>query len=146
MNRNNSFYPNSDQRLKAFIVKLISKLITLSVSRICIKYSVERIYTQWPILLQIVMVSRGTRLVKNMGPEPLSPKMYSFYCPAQQKLKEIYAIKQPPQEQPQKSQKQVMLQKYIQIDQSIFASYGTHTTNYFASFGIFMHQGCRMWR
>ena len=31
-------------------------------------------------------------------------------------------------------------QEHPQIDQSIFASYGTHTSNYFASLGIFMTQ------
>ena len=32
------------------------------------------------------------------------------------------------------------------INQSIFASYGMHTRNNFASLGIFMHQGCTMQR
>ena len=81
------------------------------------------------ILLQIVMASPGTHLVKNHGSQSrtiesqlknMSPwvfmqphswykdrrqnsvlqfteiKMYSFYCPAQQSLKEIYAVKQQP--------------------------------------------------
>ena len=55
------------------------------------------------------------------------------------------AIKQQPQEQPQKSHKHI-LQKHLQIDQSIFVSYGMHTTNYFASLWIFMCQGCRTQR
>ena len=56
------------------------------------------------------------------------------------------AIKQQPQEEPQKSHIQDILQKHLQIDQSIFVSYGMHTTNYFASLGIFMRQGCRTQR
>ena len=52
--------------------------------------------------------------------------------------KEICVIKQQPQEQPQKSHKEDILEKHLKIDQSIFASYGTHTTNYFASLGIFI--------
>ena len=47
VNTNNSFYPNSGQCLKAFIVKLISKLITLSVNKICIEYSVKRIQNSY---------------------------------------------------------------------------------------------------
>ena len=38
-------------------------------------------------------------------------KKYSFYRPAQQRLKEICAVKQQAQEQPQKSHKQNILQK-----------------------------------
>ena len=41
------------------------------------------------------------------------------------------------QEQPQKSHKQ---QKHLQINQLIFASYGTHTINYFV-FGDFYASG-----
>ena len=48
--------------------------------------------------------------------------VYSFYYQAQQRLKEICT------RQSQKSHKQDILQKYLQIDQSIFASFGTHTT------------------
>ena len=70
-------------------------------------------------------------------------KIYSFYCQAQQRLKEICIIKQLPQEQPQKLHKQGILQKHLQTDQSIFASYGANAKNYFASLGIFMRQGCR---
>ena len=36
--------------------------------------------------------------------------------------------------------------KHLQIDQLIFASCGKHTTNYFVSLGIFMHQGNRTQR
>ena len=40
-----------------------------------------------------------------------------------------------------KSHKQDILQKHLQIDQSIFASHGRHTTNYFVSLGIFFPSG-----
>lgn len=70
-------------------------------------------------------------------------KIRSFYCQEQQRLKEICAVKQQPQEQPEKSHKQSILQKHGQIDQLTFASFGTHTTNYFVSLRIFMHQGHR---
>ena len=53
------------------------------------------------------------------------------------------AVKQQPQEQPQKSHKQSILQKHGQINQLTFASFGTHTTNYFVSLRIFMCQGHR---
>ena len=36
--------------------------------------------------------------------------------------------------------------KHLQIDQLIFAPCGKHTTNYFVSLGIFMHQGNRTQR
>ena len=39
------------------------------------------------------------------------------------------------QEWPQKSHKQ---KKHLQINQSIFASYGTHTTNYFVCGDFYM--------
>ena len=38
-------------------------------------------------------------------------------------------IKQLPQEQPKKSHKQDILQKHVQLEQSIFASYGTQAMN-----------------
>ena len=76
----------------------------------------------------------------------LKEKIYSFYCPAQQRLKEIWPVKQQLQEPPQKSHKQDIRQKHLQIDQSIFASYGTHTTNYFARLGIVMRQERRTQR
>ena len=38
------------------------------------------------------------------------------------------AVKQQPQEQPSKSHKQDILQKHLQINQSIFVSYTMHTT------------------
>ena len=63
-------------------------------------------------------------------------RQYSFYGHAQQWLKEICFVKQQTQEQPQKSHKQDILQKHLQIDQWIFASYGTHTTDCFTSLGI----------
>ena len=51
----------------------------------------------------------------------------SFYRKAQQRLKEICLVKQRPQEQPQKSHKQDVLQlKHLQIDQSVFASHRMH--------------------
>ena len=71
-------------------------------------------------------------------------KIHSFYCQEQQRLKEICAVKQHPQEQPQKSHKQSILQKHGQIDQLTFASFGTDTTNYFVSLRIFMCQGHRI--
>ena len=59
------------------------------------------------------------------------------------------ALKQQPQEQPQKSHKEDILQKPLQIhqtDRSINLCVlwdGMHTTNYFVSLGVFMRQGCR---
>ena len=50
--------------------------------------------------------------------------IYSFYCKAQQKLKEICVVKQKPREQPHKSHEQCILQKrHLMVDRSIFASY-----------------------
>ena len=116
------------------------------------------------ILLQIVMVSPGTPLVKNHESHSRTfesqfkkkwvpgsfvntqlicsqtpnfvlkfteIKIYCFCCKAQRRLKEISVVKQ----QPQKSHKQDILQKHLQIHQSIFACYGTHTTNCFAYLG-----------
>ena len=65
-------------------------------------------------------------------------KIYSFYCKAQRRLKEISVVYQ----QPQKSHKHI-LQKHLQIRQSIFACYGTHTTNCFACLGNFFASGRR---
>ena len=59
------------------------------------------------------------------------------------KVKEICTVKQQPQEQPQKSHTQDIHQKLLQIDQSIFASFRTHTTNCFVSLRTLMHQGRR---
>ena len=65
--------------------------------------------------------------------------MYSFCCKSQQTLKEISVVQQQPQEHlPERSQKQDILQKHLQ---SIFASYGMHTTNYFCVFGNFYASG-----
>ena len=122
-------------------------------------------------LLQIVMVSPGTYLVKihesqfttiesqfkNKSPGSfcnhtvnlkIDSKTLSYsllklkYTPSNVKhnkgKKEICVIKQQPQEHPQKSHKEDILEKHLKIDQSIFASYGTHTTNYSASLGIFI--------
>ena len=66
-------------------------------------------------------------------------KIYSFCCKPQQWLKEMCSVKQQPQEQPHKSHKQNILQKHLQIDQSI-------TKNYFLSSGIFIRQGRRTQR
>ena len=66
-----------------------------------------------------------------------------FVCKAQRRLKEARVVKQQPQEQPQKSHEQDILQKHLHIDRSIFASYGTHAVNFWASLGIFMRQGRR---
>ena len=50
--------------------------------------------------------------------------IYSFYCKAQQRLKEICVVKQKPREQPHKSHEQCILQKrHLMVDRSIFASY-----------------------
>ena len=70
----------------------------------------------------------------------------SFYRKAKQRLKEIYLVKQQPQEQPQKSHEQDILQKHLQIDRSMFASHATHAMNYFASLALFMRQGRRTQR
>ena len=59
------------------------------------------------------------------------------------KVKEIWAVKQQPQEQPQKSHTHDTHQKLLQIDQSIFASFRMHTTNCFVSLRTLMHQGRR---
>ena len=51
-------------------------------------------------------------------------KIYSLYCKAQQRLKEICVVKQKPREQPHKSHEQYILQKrHLMVDRSIFASY-----------------------
>ena len=50
--------------------------------------------------------------------------IYSFYCKAQQRLKEICVVKQKPREQTHKSHEQCILQKrHLMVNQSIFASY-----------------------
>ena len=73
-------------------------------------------------------------------------KIYSFYRKVQQRLTEIYLVKQQPQEQPQKSHKQDIPQKHLQIDRLSLASHGMHATNYFASLALFMCQGRRTQR
>ena len=50
------------------------------------------------------------------------------------KTKRNCVVKQQPQEWLQKSHKQDVLQKHLQTDRSIFASYGTPVINYFTSF------------
>ena len=70
----------------------------------------------------------------------------SFHHKAQQRRKKIYLDKQQPQEQPQKSYKQDILHKHLQIDQLTFGSVWTHAMNYFVSFALFMRQGRRMQR
>ena len=65
--------------------------------------------------------------------------MYSFCCKSPQTLKEISVVKQQPQEQlPERSHKHDILKKHLQ---SIFASYGMQTTNYFWVFGNFYASG-----
>ena len=50
--------------------------------------------------------------------------IYSFYCKAQQRLKEICVVKQKPREQTHKSHEQCILQKrHLMVNRSIFASY-----------------------
>ena len=73
-------------------------------------------------------------------------KIYSFYCKAQQRLKEICVVKQKPQEQPHKSHEQYILQSRIlwSIDRSLHPT--RKDINYFASLGIFMGQGRRKQR
>jgi len=68
-------------------------------------------------------------------------KIYPFYGLAQQRLQEIWVVKQQPKEQPQKSNKQDKKKTF-----SDRSSNGTHTTNYFASLGIFMRLGRRTQR
>ena len=46
--------------------------------------------------------------------------IYSFYCKAQQRLKEICVVKQKPREEPHKSHEQCILQKRHLM---VFASY-----------------------
>ena len=65
-------------------------------------------------------------------------------CKAKPRLNEICIVKQP--HQSQKSLEQDVLQKHLQIDRSIFASYGTRAMNYFASLGIFLRRGRRTQR
>ena len=72
----------------------------------------------------------------------LKKKIYSFDCKLRQRQKEISVVSQ----KPQKSNKQDTLQNHLQIDQSIFASQGTHSTIYFTSWGTFMRQGRRTQR
>ena len=59
------------------------------------------------------------------------------------RVKEMCTVKRQPQEQPQKSHTQDIHQKLLQINQSVFASFRTHTTNYFVSLRTLMHQGRR---
>ena len=44
---------------------------------------------------------------------------YFFYRKVQQRLKEIYLVKQQPQEKAQKSHKQDIVHKHLQTDQSL---------------------------
>lgn len=64
-----------------------------------------------------------------------------FYRKEQQRLKEIYLVKQQQQKEPQKSLKKDILHKHLQIHSSNFASHGTHPMKYFASLVLFMYQG-----
>ena len=64
-------------------------------------------------------------ILQNSASQFTEIKIHSFYGLAQQRLKEIWVVKQQPQEQPQESHKQDILQTNLQIDQSIFASNGT---------------------
>ena len=51
-------------------------------------------------------------------------KIYSFYCKAQQRLKEICVVKQKSREQPHKSHEQYILKKrHLMVNRSIFACY-----------------------
>ena len=86
----------------------------------------------------MVMVSSGTHLAKNH--ESLSPK----WSP---KLQMLGPLCKQQLIQRQKSHEQDITPKnHLQIDPSFFAFYRTHFMNYFASLGIFMHQGHRMQR
>ena len=86
----------------------------------------------------MVMVSSGTHLSKNH--ESLSPK----WSP---KLQMLGPLCKQQLIQRQKSHEQDIIPKnHLQIDRSFFAFYRTHFMNYFASLGIFMHQGHRMQR
>ena len=77
----------------------------------------------------------------------LTPKhcitVYSFYCKAQQRLKEICVVKQWPREQPQKSHEQDILQNQLKIDRSIFASYADACHELFCVFEVFYASGAQ---
>ena len=64
-----------------------------------------------------------------------------FYHKEQQRLKEIYLVKQQQQKELQKSLKMDILHKHLQIHWSNFASHGTHAMKYFACLVLFMYQG-----
>ena len=72
--------------------------------------------------------------------------IYSFYCKAQQRLKEICVVKQKPREQTHKSHEQCILQKrHLMVNRSIFASY-EEAYELFCFLGDFMGQGRRTQR
>ena len=76
-------------------------------------------------------------------------KIYYYDCKAQQRLKEIsvvYFITIATRTATEVTKTGYSTKNHLRIDQSIFAPYGTHATNYFASLGIFMRQGRRTQR
>ena len=69
-------------------------------------------------------------------------KIYSLYCKAQQRLKEICVVKQKLREQPHKSHKQCILQKrYLMVNRSIFASLYAEAYELFCFLGDFHRSG-----
>ena len=86
----------------------------------------------------MVLVSSGTHLVKNH--ESVSQKRSP-------KLKMLGPLCNQQIIRRQKSHEQDIIPKnHLQINRSFFAFYRTHFMNYFASSGIFMHQGRRTQR
>ena len=78
---------------------------------------------QWAITYSLI-VAQPIRTQQNSVLQFTEITMYSFYCKAQQRLKEICVVKQRPREQPHKSHEQYILQKrHVMVDRSIFASY-----------------------
>ena len=68
--------------------------------------------------------------------------IYSFYCKAQQRLKEICVVKQKPREQTHKSTEQYILQKrYLMVNRSIFASLYAEAYELFCSPRDFYRSG-----
>ena len=93
------------------------------------------------ILLQIVngeSWDSSREQIVNPSPEPSSPSSKNYkseienawafmlpdiykimFCKVQRRLKEICVVKQQPQEQPQKSYEQDILQKHLRVDRSL---------------------------
>ena len=127
---------------------------------------VEKMLQYSVILLQIVMVSPGTHLVKNCESLSITSKS-QFKTTRSPKLKMLGALcnqtvnletdaktlyysllklKYSPSIYLNNSHEQDIPKKNLQIDGPFSVSYRTHLMNYLVSLGIFMHQGGKMQR